>query len=99
MENGQPFDTKFFQENTDGIYPTLTAAVNDLNLRGMSGPVVFSLVDTYYPNETYPILIGEVTGTSSTNTLTINQQRAFKQKFLVMWHNQHLLYSLDLPIM
>ncbi|MCW9094679.1 MAG: hypothetical protein OQJ74_02420, partial [Ignavibacteriaceae bacterium] len=72
MENGKPFDTKFFQSpESMGVYPTLTAAINDLNLRGVSGPVEFSLVDTFYPNETYPILIGEVVGVSQTNTVTI----------------------------
>ena len=72
MENGKPFDTKFFQSpESMGVYPTLTAAINDLNLRGVSGPVEFSLVDTYYPNETYPIVIGEVVGASQTNTITI----------------------------
>ena len=71
MENGKPFNTDFFQSNSDAIYPTLTAAINDLNLRGMSGAVEFSLVDTYYPNETYPILIGAVNGASASNTITI----------------------------
>ncbi len=71
MENGKPFDTNFFRDNPDGIYPTITAAVADLNLRGMSGPVTFSLVDTYYPNETYPILIDSVIGVSASNTITI----------------------------
>ena len=72
MENGRPFDSKFFQSpESMGVYPTLTAAINDLTLRGMSGPVEFSLVDTFYPNETYPIVIGEVVGASQTNTITI----------------------------
>jgi len=72
MENGKPFDTKFFQSpESMGVYPTLTAAINDLNLRGVSGPVEFSLVDTFYPNETYPIAIVEVVGASQTNTITI----------------------------
>ncbi len=28
MENGKPFDLNYFRENPDGIYPTITAAVN-----------------------------------------------------------------------
>ena len=71
MENGKPFDTDFFRENSLGVYPTITTAVNDLVLRGMSGPVTFSLIDTNYPNETYPIMIPDVAGSSSTNTITI----------------------------
>ena len=72
MENGKPFDQNFFStEGTEGIYPTLTAAVNDINLRGVSGPVTFSLVDSFYPNETYPIAIYDYAGGSAVNTLTI----------------------------
>jgi hypothetical protein len=53
-------------------YTTLTAAVNDLNLRGVSGSVVFNLTDvTYSSAETFPISIGNVGGASSTNTVTI----------------------------
>ncbi|OIP56515.1 MAG: hypothetical protein AUK34_11175 [Ignavibacteria bacterium CG2_30_36_16] len=72
MENGKPFDTNFFRSpESRGVYPTLTAAINDLNLRGVSGPVTFSLVDSYYPNETYPIDIYDYAGASETNTVTI----------------------------
>ncbi len=72
MVNGQPFDRSFYQsDESRGIYPTLTEAINDLNLRGVSGPVTFSLVDTFYPNEIYPIVLGEIVGASSTNTITI----------------------------
>jgi trimeric autotransporter adhesin len=72
MENGKPFDQSFFlSPESRGIYPTLTAAVNDLNLRGVSGPVTFSLVDAVYPNETYPIDIYDFIGTSAVNTVTI----------------------------
>ncbi len=71
MENGRPFNRDFYKtEESLGIYPTVTEAVNDLNLRGVSGPVTFLLVDTDYPNETYPIAVGEVAGVSSTNTVT-----------------------------
>lgn len=71
MENGKPFNRDFFKTmDSRGIYPTITEAVNDLNLRGINGPVTFLLVDSDYPNETYPIAIGEVSGASSTNTIT-----------------------------
>lgn len=71
MENGKPFDTNFFlSPESRGVYPTITAAVNDLVLRGVDGPVTFSLVDTDYPNETYPIDLTSVVGASPTNTVT-----------------------------
>lgn len=55
----------------DGVYATITAAMNDLNMRGFGGAVTFSLVDANYPSETLPIVIGNITGASSSNTLTI----------------------------
>ncbi len=39
------------------VYPTITAAVNDLNVRGVAGSVRFLLVDTTYTSETLPIVI------------------------------------------
>jgi hypothetical protein len=46
-----------FPQGTDGDYATITASVADLNLRGVSGPTNFLLVDNAYPTETYPIII------------------------------------------
>ncbi|AFH48558.1 Hypothetical protein IALB_0846 [Ignavibacterium album JCM 16511] len=72
MENGQPFNRALYQtEGIEGIYPTLTEAVNDLLLRGASGPITFQLVDSNYPNENYPINLTAFNGSSSTNTVTI----------------------------
>jgi hypothetical protein len=52
-------------------YTTLTAAINDLNSKGVSGPLTFILDDNSYPNETYPIIFEPNFGTSPTNTVTI----------------------------
>ncbi len=49
-----------YPDNTDGIYLTLTAAIADLNLRGVSGPVNFLLTDASYTTvsgETFPLVI------------------------------------------
>jgi hypothetical protein len=62
-----------FSRGTDGNYATITAAVTDLNLRGVSGPTNFLLVDATYPTETYPIIINianEIKPTA-TNRVTI----------------------------
>ena len=70
MENGKPFDHDFYKsKQSRGVYPTITEAVNDLNLRGIAGPVTFQFVDTDYPNETYPIAVFDVSGASATNTI------------------------------
>jgi len=45
-----------FPAGIEGVYATITAAVNDLNLRGVSGNVNFLLVDTLYSTETLPII-------------------------------------------
>lgn len=52
-------------------YTTLTAAVNDLNAKLISGPVTFILHDNNYPNETFPINLFANGGSSAVNTLTI----------------------------
>jgi hypothetical protein len=72
MLDGRPFNKALYQtEGIEGIYPTLTEAVNDLLLRGASGPVTFLLVDSNYPNENYPINLTAFNGASSTNKVTI----------------------------
>jgi hypothetical protein len=84
MENGNVYDGPLFikksdypnlqlPEGVEGVYATITEALTDLNLRGVSGATTFSLVDATYPTETYPltISIGNENLTSSTNTVTI----------------------------
>jgi hypothetical protein len=59
---------------TGGNYPTLTAAITDLNLRGVNSVVNFLLIDDAYSvNETFPIVVrvGNVSKPTSTNTVTI----------------------------
>ena len=46
-----------FPDEIEGVYATITAAVADLNLRGVSGPTTFLLVDTLYASETLPISV------------------------------------------
>ncbi len=74
------FDKEKFNELTqldiEGVYATLTAAVADLNERGVSGPVRFLLTESTYSSETLPITI-DVTNDSVptvTNTVTIRPQ-------------------------
>ncbi len=68
MENGKVYTGDLYAkkaddpsllltEGTKGVYATITAAVNDLNLRGVSGATTFLLVDASYPSETYPITV------------------------------------------
>ena len=59
-----------------GDYPTLTAAINDLNNNELGGPLTLRLTDATYSNETYPITINANPGSSATNTITINSARA-----------------------
>ena len=60
-----------FNVGSGGQYASLTAAVNDLNTKIITGPVVFNLTDTTYPSETFPIVINANTGSSAVNTVTI----------------------------
>ena len=60
-------------------YPSLTQAVADLNHRGITGPVTLNLTDAQYDTSAangsniFPILVGEITGLSALNTLTISK--------------------------
>ena len=55
-----------------GNYANLTAAVNAYNTSCISGPVIFSLINTYTSaGETFPITINSNIYASATNTLTI----------------------------
>jgi hypothetical protein len=59
---------------TSGVYPTLTSAIADLNLRGVSSPVNFLLIDDAYSiSETFPIEIKvqNVNKPTSVNSVTI----------------------------
>ncbi|HQF43914.1 MAG TPA: right-handed parallel beta-helix repeat-containing protein, partial [Ignavibacteriaceae bacterium] len=85
MENGKPYTgdlyikksehpEMIFPENTDGVYATITAAVEDLNLRGLSAPVRFLLTDaSYSTGETYPVTVyvANENVPTATNTVTI----------------------------
>jgi hypothetical protein len=78
VENGLPFIWKPYSERQfdgfeDGVYPTIAAAAADVAERGVSGPVNFILVDASY-TETYPVVLGESFGTSSTNLITFKPQ-------------------------
>lgn len=52
-------------------YPTLTAAIRDLEGEGLNCPVVLELTDNSYLNETWPLIINPIAGASAVNTLTI----------------------------
>jgi len=54
-----------------GNYPTLTAAINDLNAKEITCPTTLLLTDPVYASETLPITINNIAGLSPVNTLTI----------------------------
>ena len=58
---------------TSTNYTTIKSAVNDLNTRGVSGPVTFLLTNTTYneaTGESFPIVVNQFAGTSATNMVT-----------------------------
>ncbi len=60
-----------------GNYPTLTAAVSELNNLGVSGPVTFTLTDAEYSTatgEVFPITISNVAGVNASRPITITPQ-------------------------
>jgi hypothetical protein len=63
-----------YRVGTGGNYTTLTAAVTDINQRGVSGPVTFLLTQTTYspPTESFPFTFSNlIQGASATNTISI----------------------------
>lgn len=54
-------------------YATITSAITDLSLRGVSAPVTFELTDASYgaPAESFPVVLPAYTGSNATNTVTI----------------------------
>lgn len=55
-----------------GNYTTITAAVSDLNSVGVKDQTTLSLIDAAYDvNETFPIILGEVEGTSNSDFILI----------------------------
>ncbi len=89
MEDGKIYDGPLYVKRTEdpnlpsdagvGTYATITAAINDLSLRGVSGPVRFLLKDATYTTgtgEIFPITLNAYTGASSVNTLTIQADSA-----------------------
>jgi hypothetical protein len=50
-------------------FTTISSAVSNLNIRGVSAPITFVLDDAVYSSETFPITIGSIPGASSTNTV------------------------------
>ena len=60
------------QTENGSAFTKLTTAIADLNLRGVSGAVIFALQSDYSSaTETFPLTINAVTGASGTNTITI----------------------------
>lgn len=85
MENGKVYEGNLYAKRFEhpelnwpagiqGVYPTITAAVADLNLRGTSGHTRFLLTDTAYATETFPIVVNvvnEVGPPTDTSSVTI----------------------------
>lgn len=88
-----------FNVGTGQIYPTLTAAINDINSKEMTCPVTFLLTDNAYTSETYPIVIKQIAGASAVNTLTIKPAAGvtpvFSSAYLGVTPNFYSLITLN----
>jgi hypothetical protein len=78
-EFGIKTDDKY---DISGHYATLTAAVNDLNLRGVTGTVYLLLTDNTYSGETYPITFNSIPGASGTNQIFIQPNYGINPQFI-----------------
>ncbi|MCD6062356.1 MAG: hypothetical protein K0R82_267, partial [Flavipsychrobacter sp.] len=67
----QPLSGTYTIGGTSPSYATLTAAVNDLNSKGVSAPVTFNIRTGTYTDR---VIIGSVAGASSTNRITFKAE-------------------------
>lgn len=63
-----------------GQYASFTAAVTDLNTKGVSYPVVFDVISATYSEQ---IILGPVNGASNTNTITFQSQTGNSQDIIL----------------
>src|SRR4051812_48768178 len=68
----QPLSGTYTVGGTSPSYPTLAAAAADLNLKGVSAPVIFDIRDGVYTND--QALINQITGASSVNRITFKSE-------------------------
>ncbi len=60
---------------TGGTYSSLTSAFSAAITNGINGGLVFELLSNYSSSgETFPLVIGAITGSSSSNTITVRPQ-------------------------
>jgi len=67
---------------TNGYYPDFAAALNDALLRGVSGPVVFSIKSGTYNEQ---IKIRNIPGSSSVNTVTFQSETGNYNDVKISW--------------
>ncbi|MBN8583551.1 MAG: T9SS type A sorting domain-containing protein [Ignavibacteria bacterium] len=77
------FGRSLIGDEVNGIYSSITSAVNDLGSRGVQGPVIFSLVDAIYSTETFPITINGIYGTGIVNTVTFKPAAGVNTQILM----------------
>ena len=94
LENGSPYNGSLYAKKIDdsnlnlpdgieGVYATLTVALADLNLRGVSADVNFLLTDTLYSaGESFPLIANIINENlpSSTKKITIKPSTGVTSK-------------------
>lgn len=68
------------ESNVESVYPSLSAAVTDLNLRGVSGHVTFLLADTLYTTPTLQVSITYDSVTAENRTVTFKPAQGVTTK-------------------
>lgn len=77
------FGRSVLSDEVQGIYSSLTSALNDIGSRGVQGPVIFSLVDASYSTETFPLTLNSISGTSDVNTVTFKPAAGVTSQILM----------------
>jgi len=79
----QPMNGTYTIAGTSPDYSTLSAAISDLNSRGISGPVIFNIRDGSYSGTSWQGSINNISGASATNRITFRSQSGNKANVVI----------------
>lgn len=79
----QPLNGAYTVAGASPDFANLLTAVNALNVRGVNGPVVFNIRDGNHSGTSWQATIGNVTGASSSNTITFQSQSGNKANCVI----------------
>ncbi|MCF8298418.1 MAG: right-handed parallel beta-helix repeat-containing protein [Saprospiraceae bacterium] len=75
---------------TGANYSTITAAINDLSIKGICGPVVLNIASGTYTEQ---LIIPTISGTSPTNTITFQSASGDSSNVIIQYNTNSSTYN------